>query len=76
MLTTIFFSDQRALRVDMASAVTRSAIAQLESSVMLCQAHAFAPMDGPAGVVTDVSKNHLDERRLAFHVQGFKMNGD
>lgn len=37
----------------MASAVTRSAIAQLESSVMLCQAHAYALMDGPAGVVTD-----------------------
>ena len=53
----------------MALAVTRYAIAQVESSVMLCQAHAYAPMDGPAGVVTDVSKYHLDERIKALHIR-------
>ena len=60
----------------MASAVTRFATVLLESSVMLCQVHAYVPMDGPAGVVTDVSKFHLDEWRLALHIQGFQMNGD
>ena len=60
----------------MASVVTRSATVLLESSVILCRAHAYVPMDGPAGVVTDVSKYHLDERRLAFHIQRFQMNGD
>ena len=71
-----FFSVQHALKVDMASAVIRSATVLLESSVMLCQAHVYVPMDGPAGVVTDVSKYHLDERRLALHIQGFQRNGD
>lgn len=64
-----FFSAQRALKVDMVLAVIRSAIAQLESSVMLCQAHAYAPMDEPAVVVIDVSKYHLNKRRLALHIQ-------
>ena len=39
---------------------------QLESSVTLCQVHVYAPMEGPAGAVTDVSKYHLVELRPAY----------
>lgn len=64
-----FISAQRALKADTASTVIRSATAQLESSVTLCQADAYVPMEGPGGVVTDVSKYHMVELSLAFHVK-------
>lgn len=35
----------------------------------LCQADAYVLMEGPAGDVTDVSKYHMVELILAFHIK-------
>ena len=51
----LVFSSQYAPRADTDLTVTSFATAQRESSVMLCQEHACALREGPAGAATDVN---------------------